>query len=52
MTDDRTANLDLPLPHEDNPLQVDVERLRQALITIDAELAALRQLLNALTAPA
>lgn len=52
MIDDRTTNLDLPLPHKDNPLQVDVERLRQALIAIDAELAALRQMLDVLTASA
>lgn len=46
MTDDRTPNLDLPLPHEDNDLVLDVARLRQALLLIDAEFAALRQVIK------
>lgn len=36
MTDDRTANLDLPLPSPANLLQDDVPRLRQALQAIDS----------------
>lgn len=51
MTDDRTPNLDLPLPHEDNDLVIDVARLRQALLAIDAELAALRQAIETQSAP-
>lgn len=34
---DRTARLDLPLPHADNLLEDDVARLREALTTIDTE---------------
>lgn len=52
MTDDRTPNLDLPLPHEDNDLVIDVARLRQALLAIDAELAALRQVIEGQAATA
>lgn len=40
MTDDRTANLDLPLPHTDNDLDVDVGRMRSALTAVDAAVAA------------
>lgn len=36
--DDRTLNLDFPKPHADNLLQDDVDRLREALDGIDAEL--------------
>lgn len=36
MIDDRTPNLDLPLPNEDNTLLEDVPRLREALTTLDA----------------
>lgn len=46
MINDRTPNLDLPLPHEDNDLVLDVARLRQALLLIDAEFAALRQAID------
>jgi alpha-tubulin suppressor-like RCC1 family protein len=38
--DDRTPNLDLQLPHEDNVLQVDVARLRSSFATLDARVAA------------
>lgn len=36
MIDDRTTNLDLPLPHGDNALDDDVNRLRSAFIALDA----------------
>lgn len=39
MIDDRTATSNLPLPHIDNTLDVDVGRLRDALTGIDAGLA-------------
>ncbi|QNJ57340.1 tail fiber [Pseudomonas phage Dolphis] len=35
MIDDRTLHLELPLPHEDNSLQFDVNRLREAFSQID-----------------
>lgn len=38
MTDDRTPNLNLALPHQDNLLLQDVVRLRSALTAIDSEL--------------
>lgn len=38
ITDDRTPNLDLPLPYAQNQLSDDVERLRQALTTLDTEI--------------
>lgn len=41
MIDQKTPNLLLPLPHPGNALQDDVLRLRDALSTIDATLAAL-----------
>ncbi|QNJ57342.1 hypothetical protein Dolphis_35 [Pseudomonas phage Dolphis] len=42
MIDDRTEHLDLPLPHVDNDLSFDVERIRAALVAIDAAIADLR----------
>lgn len=51
MTDDRTTHLNLPLPHRDNFIFDDVERLREALIAIDAELAAQRQAIEEITPP-
>lgn len=45
MTDDRTTHVDLPLPHVDNLLSEDVERLRAAITGIDAKFAALDTLL-------
>ena len=39
MTDDRTSQFDLPLPHKDNALNVDVERLRTALQGLDTAAA-------------
>lgn len=51
MVDDRTPNLNLPLPHIQNDLAYDVARLRSALQAIDAAIAALQQLLEDLTAP-
>lgn len=39
MIDERTSNLNLPLPHPDNQLSVDVARLRQALSDLDAALS-------------
>ena len=46
MINDRTPNLSLPLPHRDNDLTVDVERLRQALNAIDAKFGSLDVLLQ------
>lgn len=46
MIDDRTPHVDLPLPHRDNDLSVDVERLRQALNAIDAKFGSLDVLLQ------
>lgn len=37
MIDDKTPNLQLPLPHEDNLLEDDVNRLRAALTLVDTE---------------
>lgn len=45
MYDDRTATLDLPLPHPENPLNLDVVRLRTAFGMLDARLAAIAALL-------
>ena len=39
MIDDRTSNLNLPLPHPDNTLEDDVLRLRSALSSVDAAVA-------------
>lgn len=39
MNDDRTAHLNLPLPHRDNLMTSDVQRIRDALAAIDAALA-------------
>lgn len=46
MIDDRTQNIDLPLPHQDNQLTEDVLRLRQALTAIDAKFGSLDVLLQ------
>lgn len=46
MIDDRTSHLSLPLPHRDNELGVDVERLRQALSGVDDKFAVLDVLLE------
>lgn len=46
MIDDRTHHVDLPLPHRDNDLSVDVERLRQALNAVDAKFGSLDVLLQ------
>lgn len=40
MIDERTASLDLPLPHPSNMLSEDVERIRSALTTIDSAVMA------------
>jgi len=50
MTDDRTSFLDLPLPHEDNDLDVDVFRLRSAFTSLDGALESLSADVAALTA--
>lgn len=42
MIDDRTVNYDLQLPHVDNALQTDVERLRSALTGADTALKGLQ----------
>lgn len=39
MADDSTAHLGLPLPHPDNLLSEDVQRLRAALSGVDAAFA-------------
>lgn len=39
MTDDRTAHLNLPLPHTANLLSEDVQRLRDGITTIDQTLS-------------
>lgn len=49
MHDERTALLRLPLPHPDNALDEDVERLRAALTALDTESGDVRALLNALS---
>ena len=49
MRDERTTNLRLPLPHPDNALDEDVERLRAALTALDTESGDVRALLNALS---
>lgn len=38
--DQRTAELGIPLPHPDNELRIDVLRMREAIATISAILAA------------
>lgn len=38
MIDDKTPNLQLPLPNKQNLLSADVERIAQALTLLDAEL--------------
>lgn len=45
MIDDKTTELQLPLPHPDNQLEQDVIRLRQALAEIDGAMAAVVQAL-------
>ncbi len=50
MIDDKTPNAALPLPHIDNFLEEDVERLRAALTMIDEQLAAADAALSALVA--
>lgn len=40
MIDDRTAHLNLPLPHTDNTLAEDVGRLRAAIDALDALLSS------------
>ena len=44
MIDDRTPNLDLPLPHPDNFLDQDVPRLRQALSKLDSSVGQVEAL--------
>lgn len=39
MIDERTPNLALPLPHAENLLEDDVQRIRQALTGLDAAVA-------------
>jgi hypothetical protein len=46
MIDDRTPHLDLPLPHINNLLQDDVDRLRTAFSTVDSKFQALDALLQ------
>lgn len=42
MPDERTQMLNLPLPHPGHLLSEDVLRLREALVTVDAEFAQQR----------
>lgn len=46
MIDDRTPLLNLPLPHRDNELGVDVERLRQVISSIDTDLGRVLALVS------
>ena len=46
MIDDRTAYLDLPLPHATNLLDEDVVRLRSALAAVDGEFSAIHAILT------
>ena len=46
MIDDRTSHLSLPLPHAENFLAEDVERMRQAWNAVDAKFQALDTLLQ------
>lgn len=51
MVDERTSHFNLPLPHSDNLLSEDVERIRQAMSEIDAALHhAQAQLASAIAA--
>lgn len=43
MIDQRTTNFALPLPHKDNPLGLDVERIKTALADLDALLLSQSQ---------
>lgn len=47
MIDDRTQYLNLPLPHQENQLAIDVNRLRASLSDIDAYLAMVSESLAA-----
>lgn len=38
--DNRTPNLNLPLPHVDNLMSEDVQRLRDSLVTLDTQVAS------------
>lgn len=52
-TDDRTPNLDLPLPHKSNVMEDDVARVRTAFTTIDSAIAGkvgTQELANAIAA--
>lgn len=49
MHDERTATLRLPLPHPDNALDEDVERLRAALTALDTESGNVRALFATLS---
>lgn len=49
--DDRTTNLDLPLPNENNELQDDVFRLREAIEDIDGLIFALQVVTNRYSGP-
>lgn len=49
MRDEHTANLNLPLPHLENPLDEDVERLRAALTALDIESGDVRAVLATLS---
>lgn len=49
MNDERTPNLNLPLPHYQNTLDDDVERLRTALTALDTESGDVRTVLATLS---
>lgn len=46
MIDQKTSNLQLPLPHPGNELQDDILRLRDAFTAIDSKIAAIDLLLT------
>lgn len=48
MTDDKTPNLQLPLPNKQNLLSNDVERIVQALTIIDTEIGKINQIFDGL----
>ena len=43
MIDQKTPELHLPLPHAQNPLNIDVERIRESLSELDRTVVEVRQ---------
>lgn len=52
MFDEKTQHYDLPLPHLNNPLKLDVERLRASLTTLDDQLKLIETYAYAALVPA